>query len=166
MLSSMAEEMHKHPNIHLLWVGDGYWATRLLKRVEELGIKDRVHAPGLVTPETIPAWARAMDVVVHPSYREGLPRAVVQGLLSARPVVAYDLDGAPEVCIPGETGFLVKPGDVIELRRAINTLREDPALASTLGDRGREHCRVAYDWREMVQKLQAVYEDILGSTHA
>lgn len=163
LLDAMGETMRRDSNVHLLWVGDGYWAERLLNRVRELGIKDQVHAPGLVQPETIPAWIRAMNVLVHPSYREGLPRAVVQGLLSNRPVVAYNLDGAPEVCIPEKTGFLVEPGDTTGLRDAVMQLRDDPEQAAALGARGREFCRDAFDWRLMVSELEAIYAEILGS---
>lgn len=69
------------PKVALLWVGDGWWRERLVTRVKALGIADQVAMTGLVDPSEIPAWISAMDVVVHPSYREGLPRAVVQGML-------------------------------------------------------------------------------------
>jgi glycosyltransferase involved in cell wall biosynthesis len=99
--------------------------------------------------------------VAHPSYREGLPRAVVQGLLSARPVVTYTLDGAPEVCIEGETGFLVTPGDHDTLRDAVLRLRQDPDLGATLGRAGRDRCRSAFDHRTMVRELDDLYRRVL-----
>ncbi len=161
LLDALGEAMRDDPDIHLLWVGDGWWSERLLGRVRELGLADRVHTPGLVAPETIPGWIRAMDVVAHPSYREGLPRAVVQGLLSARPVVTYTLDGAPEVCIEGETGFLVTPGDHDTLRDAVLRLRQDPDLGATLGRAGRDRCRSAFDHRTMVRELDDLYRRVL-----
>ena len=48
-----------------------------------------------------------MDALVHLSLREGLPRALPQALAAGKPVVAYDCDGAREVCRDGESGFLV-----------------------------------------------------------
>ncbi len=161
LLDALGDAMRDDPRIHLLWVGDGWWADRLLERVRRLGLEDRVHTPGLVAPETIPGWIRAMDAVAHPSYREGLPRAVVQGLLSARPVVAYDLDGAPEVCIDGETGFLVEPGDHDGLREAILRLRRDSDLGERLGEAGRRRCREAFDHRTMVRELDDLYRRVL-----
>jgi glycosyltransferase involved in cell wall biosynthesis len=161
LLDALGEAMRDDPGIHLLWVGDGWWSERLLGRVRDLGLAGRVHTPGLVAPETIPGWIRAMDVVAHPSYREGLPRAVVQGLLSARPVVAYALDGAPEVCIDGETGFLVRAGDRDGLRDSILELHHDPARGRAFGLAGRERCRAAFDHRTMVRELDALYRRIL-----
>jgi glycosyltransferase involved in cell wall biosynthesis len=161
LLDALGEAMRDDPGIHLLWVGDGWWSERLLGRVRELGLADRVHTPGLVAPETIPGWIKAMDVVAHPSYREGLPRAVVQGLLSARPVVTYALDGAPEVCIDGETGFLVAPGDRAGLRDAVLRLRHDADRGAALGRAGRDRCRTAFDHRTMVRDLEDLYRRVL-----
>lgn len=165
LLDALGEDMRADPRLHLLWVGDGYWAERLLGRVRDEGLESQVHAVGLVDPDTIPDWVRAMDILAHPSYREGLPRAVVQGMLGARPVVTYDLDGGPEVCVSGETGQLVKPGDVAGLRAAVRTLRESPEDAAAMGWRGRERCREDFDWRVMVRRLVTLYEKLLGGSN-
>ncbi|RPG19331.1 MAG: glycosyltransferase family 1 protein [Phycisphaera sp. TMED9] len=166
LLDAFAPRMQADPNLHLLWVGDGYWSERLLTRVEELGLTDQVHTPGLVPPEMIPDWIRAMDVVVHPSYREGLPRAVVQGLLSAKPVVAYALDGAPEVCIDGETGILIQPGDHAALADAIERLRGDAELRTRLGAEGRRRCRGPFDRKTMVRELDEIYRRVIAESEA
>jgi glycosyltransferase involved in cell wall biosynthesis len=102
-----------------------------------------------------------MDVLAHPSYREGLPRAVVQGLLSAKPAIAYDLDGAPEVCIPNKTGVLVQPGDIEGLRAAALLLRDNPTLRRTLGEAGRAQCKHAFAAQTMVDALEDVYAEVL-----
>ena len=164
LLDALEPMFDSAPDLHLLWVGDGYWSDRLKKRVRDAGLASRVHFAGLVAPETIPGWIRAMDVVAHASYREGLPRAVVQGLLSKRPVVSYDLDGAPEVCVEGETGSLIAPGDLNGLRKSIARMRSEPELRSRLGAEGRERCRTAFDWRTMVVELDGIYREILGGS--
>lgn len=161
LLDALAPAMQEDQRLHLLWVGDGYWAERLLARVADLGLSDQVHTPGLVNPETIPRWTRAMDMLVHPSYREGLPRAVVQAMLAAKPTVAYALDGAPEVCIPNETGILVQPGRVDDLREAVLTLRGDERLSQRLGAAGRVRCAEAFATQTMVDALEEVYAEVL-----
>ena len=166
LIDAFTGRMRDDPTLHLLWVGDGWWSERLLGRLRDLGLQDQVHVPGLVDPSEIPEWIRAMDVLVHPSYREGLPRAIVQGLLSARPVISYALDGAPEVCIPEETGILVNPGDLEGLATAVDRLRTDPGLGERFGRTGRERCRIAFDHRTMVRDLERLYTDVLEGRKA
>ena len=60
----------------------------------------------------------------------------MSSLAGARPVVAYDCDGAREVCLENETGFLLPPGDLPGLRERLLRLAQDPALRERLGRRG------------------------------
>ncbi len=154
----LRESKHAAKRVALLWVGDGWWRERLLARLDSLGIRECVGLTGLVNPSEIPAWISAMDVVVHPSYREGLPRSVVQGLLEQKPVIAYDCDGAREVCRPQQTGILVKPGDLSGLRSAVQWMIDHPNERAAMGERGRELVRVDFDWRTMSNQLIAIYK--------
>jgi glycosyltransferase involved in cell wall biosynthesis len=162
LLDAIGATMSEHPHWKMLWVGDGWWRDRLLGRVQELGLDKQVMATGLVPPDEVPALMRSMDVLVHPSYREGLPRTVAQALLSGVPVVVYDLDGAPEVCIDGQTGRLVPAGDQNALRDAITWMAEHPAERAAMAERGREICRERFSVQRMIDGLQAVYDRVLS----
>jgi glycosyltransferase involved in cell wall biosynthesis len=161
LLDVLGETMQHDPRLKLLWVGDGWWRERLLQRVSDLGLRDRVITTGLLPPEMIPKYLAAMDVLAHPSYREGLPRTVTQALLAALPVVAYDVDGTREVCIDGETGRLVPPGDRNALREAILWMRAHSARRRTMGETGREMCRTRFAAGTMVDHLLAIYQACL-----
>ena len=104
--------VEKAPDSRLLFVGDGILRESLERLAAELGVADRVTFAGLVPASRIPEMVAAMDLVVHASYREGLARVLPQALISRVPVVSYDVDGAPEVVVPDETGILVRPGDI------------------------------------------------------
>src|SRR5690606_9389848 len=93
LLDALSPAMRQRPAWKLLWVGDGWWRERLMARVKQLGLEGRVIATGLVPPEQVPRYLAAMDVLAHPSYREGLPRTAPQALLAGVPVVVYDVDG-------------------------------------------------------------------------
>lgn len=157
ILEALAGRMRAHKNWKLLWVGDGWWAPRLAARVSSLGLTDQVVRTGLVDPERVPGLIRAMDVLCHPSYREGLPRTVPQALLCGVCPVAYDVDGTGEVCRNGVTGRLIKAGDIPGLRDAIVALEADPAERRALAERGRAECVEAFDARLMVERLEEVY---------
>ena len=149
--------VHKCPQIKFLLVGDGPWRERLKQRAQTSELKGRFVFTGLVTPDEVPGLIGIMDVVVHLSLREGLARALPQALAAARPVVAYDCDGASEVCRNDETGYLVVPGDEKQLLERLTQLATDAPLRERLGQRGREFVRERFSAEKMVDDLYALY---------
>jgi len=157
LLDVAPEILHQCPRLKFLWVGDGPWRERLKKRVEHMGLGGRVVFAGLVGPERVPALVGIMDFLVHLSEREGLPRALPQALAAGKPVVAFDSDGAGEVCVDGQTGFLVPLHDLGQLRDRLLTLARDPALRARMGHAGRELVAPLFGEDEMVDQLHALY---------
>ena len=78
-------------------------------------------------------------------------------------MVAYDCDGANEVCLPGQTGFLVRPGDLDTLAERLVQLARDPALRERLGARGREFVRQSFSIETMVEKLCTLYRQLAAT---
>ncbi len=151
------EIIRRHPQTKFLLVGDGPWRGRFEALVRDAGLARSFVFTGLVPPAEIPGLIGIMDVLAHLSLREGLPRALPQALAGARPVVAYDCDGAREVCRDNETGFLVQPGDLPTLIRRLGELAEDPALRERLGRQGREFVRERFPVERMVEDLYQLY---------
>lgn len=169
LLDALGAELKARPNLKLLWVGDGWWRGRLIERARGMGLVvaelDRgparpaqVILTGLVPSERVAAHMRAMDILAHPSYREGLPRTVPQALLCGVVPVAYDVDGTREACIEGKTGRLVRVGDRERLREAVMGLVESPRERKRLAEAGREMCRVRFSAETMVKELERVYQ--------
>ncbi len=150
------------PRARFLFVGDGVLRERLAAQAAELGIGGRVVFAGLVPPQDIPAMVGAMDVVVHASLREGLARVLVQALLCERPVVTYDLDGAPEVILDGVTGRLVPPESVDELADAIAWAVENPRDARRMAQEGRRRFTDQFRIKTMVDRTEALYRELLA----
>lgn len=165
LLDALAEDLRKNPNWKLLWVGDGWWKDRLVAKAETLGVRGQIVLSGLVPPGKVPGLIRAMDVLAHPSSREGLPRTVPQALLCGVCPVAYDVDGTREACRDGETGLLLKLGDLTGLRNAIVQLHDDPDLRIRLASYGRDWCATEFAAETMVEHLEAVYERALRLAH-
>jgi glycosyltransferase involved in cell wall biosynthesis len=165
------ELVRRCPAMKFLLVGDGEWRARFERRARELGLASRIVFTGLQPPSAIPALVGIMDVVVHLSRREGLPRALAQALAAGRPVVAYNCDGAREVCVDGETGFLLSPEDLTGLQARLLELANDPALRARLGERGRALVREQFPVEQMIQRLQTLYRKLaadagIGATAA
>jgi len=162
-LLTVAPELVRHcPQIRFLFVGDGPWRGRFEKRVRALGLEKHVVFRGLVPPDAVPALVGIMDLVAHLSLREGLPRALAQALAGARPVVAYDSDGAREVCLENETGFLLQPGDLAGLRKRLLQLAQDRALRERLGRHGQQFVRERFGVERMVDRLYQLYRRLSG----
>jgi glycosyltransferase involved in cell wall biosynthesis len=129
----------KLPGVHGLIVGealftgdDRAFAGELRNLAAELGIADRIHFTGF-RRDIVPLLL-SVDVVVHCSTSpEPFGRVIVEAMLSGRPLVATKAGGALEIVKHSETGLLVEPGNPDALARAINTLVENPPLASALG---------------------------------
>jgi glycosyltransferase involved in cell wall biosynthesis len=145
------------PNIKFLLIGGGPWQERFKQQAAVLGLKKNFVFTGLVRPHEIPALAGIMDLLVHLSYREGLPRALPQAMAAGKPVIAFDCDGAGEVCINEQTGFLVKLQDHTGLVEALQTLAHSPDLRQRLGTVGREFVKQRFSVERMVEDTYQIY---------
>jgi glycosyltransferase involved in cell wall biosynthesis len=152
--------IRRFPNLKFLLVGDGVWRDRFAQRARSLNLEKHFIFTGLVSPAEIPGLVGIMDLLVHLSLREGLPRALPQALAAARPVVAYDCDGASEVCMDNDTGFLVQPGDLKTLTERLSKLAGDQALREQFGQRGRQFVRERFAVERMVDGLYALYRKL------
>jgi glycosyltransferase involved in cell wall biosynthesis len=152
------------PNVKFLLVGDGVYRQRFEQLAEKKGLRSHFVFAGLVPPSEIARYIALMDVLVHLSLREGLPRALPQALSCGKPVVAFDVDGAREVCIDQETGFLVHVGDIEGLATVVIRLLQDKELAHRMGERGRGLVRERFSEDRMVHQLDELYRR-LRPTH-
>lgn len=145
------------PRLKFLLVGDGAWRERFESQARAQGLAGHFVFTGLVPPAEVATLVGIMDVVTHLSMREGLARALPQALAAGRPIVAYDCDGAREVCLENETGFLVQPGDLAGLRERLFCLTQDASLRERLGRQGREFVRKRFSVEQMVESLYELY---------
>ncbi len=149
------------PTARFLFVGDGIFRERLQRDIAEAGMSDYFQFTGLVPPTRIPELISAMDIVVHASFREGLARVLPQALLSGRPAVSYDIDGAREVVVSDETGYLIPPGDVEQMAEKLTLLAGDAALRDRLGAEGRRRCAEVFRHEYMTERIREIYLRVL-----
>ena len=161
VISALNKLAHKSSKVKILFVGDGTLRTELESRVTRLGLAERCVFVGLLRPDEIPGALSAVDILVHASLREGLARAISQAIAAAKPIVAYDLDGTPEVVIDGKTGFLIPAGDIEKLGERILQLSMNSALRSSMGSEGRRLFASQFDHVNMTTAVRSVYERVL-----
>ena len=105
----------------------------------------------------------AMDILVHTSLREGLARALPQALLAGKPAVSYDVDGAREVVINGETGCLIAPGDTASLANSLSDLAQHPEIRERLGREGQSRFTDQFRHQTMTRLIRDLYLRVLDS---
>jgi glycosyltransferase involved in cell wall biosynthesis len=162
VIQAAVEVVRANAHVRFLFVGDGILRERLQTQIDAAGLTKHVCFAGLVPPAEIAKWISAMDVLVHASLREGLARALPQALIAGKPVVSYDIDGAREVAITGQTGFLVPP-QWNHLVAPLSELASDAALRRRLGQMGRQRFTEQFRHEHMTRRIREVYESVLNS---
>lgn len=161
LLELAPELCGQFPELRFLWVGDGRLRERFELRMNEMGLRDRFILTGLVPPTRIPELAGAMDIVVHPSRREGLARAIVQGQLAGSPAIAYDIDGNREGLLDGRSGWLIPPFEIGQLCERLKVLLRDANLRREMGRAGRSFALQRFSAAGMIEALDCVYQEAL-----
>jgi len=164
LLQAIPTAVARENRLRFVWVGGGPLFAHYQTVLHRMGLADRVVLTGLVQPEEIPGVIAAMDILVHASQWEGLPRAVVQALLMERPAVGFDIDGTPEVILPGHTGELVPLNDTRALADQMVRLAGDPVLRQRYGQAGRKRCLDQFDHRRMVDRIEGLYQSMVRSS--
>jgi glycosyltransferase involved in cell wall biosynthesis len=159
-LAAAAEPLlSKQERLQLVCLGDGPSRNRLLALQDRVARKRAVVSPGRVAPEEVPRFLQAADFLVLPSYSEGMPQAVLEAMNCGLPVVATRVGGVPEAVIDGETGLLVEPKNVDQLRDAMERMITDEAFRLTAGQRGLARAREVFD----SERNASIFADALWS---
>jgi len=102
------------------------------------------------------------DIVVLPSYREGIPRVAMEAAAAGRPVVAYDVRGVREVVDPA-SGLLVPRGDTAALTGVVEKLLEDPHRRTTVGLACQARVLERFSEDNVITRLREVYAELAGA---
>jgi len=127
---------------------------------------ERWHAEGIVEwighQDDMPRVLASAHIVCLPSYREGLPKALIEAAAGGRPIVTCDVPGCREVVRDEENGLLVPPHDVAGLAAALRRLIEQPALRARMGRRGRAIAAAEFSVQQVNSETLALYQTLLS----
>ncbi len=166
LLAVAKQVVERCPKVKFLFVGDGILRGRYEAEIAAMGLSNHFLFSGLVPPTRIPELIGAMDIVAHTSQWEGLARVLPQGLIAGKPVVTYDVGGAREVVVSGETGFLLPRDSIEPLRDAICVLAESPEMRRQFGETGRRRFTDQFRHEFMTRRIREVYASVLGTAPA
>jgi lipopolysaccharide/colanic/teichoic acid biosynthesis glycosyltransferase len=162
LLEAMKLVFKAIPDAKLLVVGDTLSSDRdrktkhaITRLVAQDGLASRVLFTGFV--EDIPKVMAAIDLVVLPSQREGMPRSIIEAMASSKPVIATNIRGCREEVVHGLTGLLVPVGDSSALAQAIVSLLKNPELTHQMGVDGRRRACELFDERIVIDRQITAY---------
>ena len=152
------------PEAVFVLVGDGPERAYLQAQCKSLGLEERVIFTGFRSD--IRNWLAHCDLFVLPSFYEGQPLSILEAMAAGKPVIASAIPGNDELIEHGKTGWLVPPGDAIQLTQALRVMLTDPALARCLALAGQVKVQKEFSIRTMVKQVEQLYSDLLERAYA
>ncbi len=164
LVSAFDTLSHKYPKFHLLMVGDYEHHLDPIMPESYTIIQNNPRIHVLPFQQDIRPYFCISDLLILPSYREGLPNVLIEGGSCGLPLVATDINGCNEVIIVGENGLLVQPKNITHLIETIEILLTDSHLYETLKKHARQSILNRYDQHFYWDALHCEFEYLFGKT--
>lgn len=157
LLEAVAAAKLKHPDLRLTIVGDGRDRQKREAQAALLKLGTSVNFTGYQDQAAVAALLERSDILVLPSFAEGVPVVLMEAMASRLPVIASRIAGIPELVEDGVSGFLVPPGNVEELAKKLSALLSDPALCARMGLAGRAKVEKEFAVDQEAAKLARLF---------
>ena len=167
LLDAMSLASEQIPGLVLLVAGDNATAGDRDQATQKIidgylksrDLRFRIVFTGFI--DNVESMMRAIDVFTLPSYREGMPRSIIEAMATGKPVVATDIRGCREEVLDGQTGYLVPAGDSASLARRLVNVLASPGRARRMGVLGRARAEAYFDEKDVLDREIAAYSRIL-----
>jgi glycosyltransferase involved in cell wall biosynthesis len=162
LLEAFARLRERHQELQLHLVGDGPDRPVLEALAADLGIGGQVTFLGRMTENDAIAEIARSDILVLPSFMEGLPIVLMEAMALGVPVVASRVAGIPELVEDGTGGLLFTPSGWDELARCIERLLTDKALRDSIAEQGKRRVAVEFDAQRSAQMMASLFDKAAG----
>ena len=157
LLEAFAQVTGTAPEARLVFVGDGPEAADLRSRSQTFEIAEKVTFAGRLGEQETLEHIAASDILVLPSFMEGLPIVLMEAMALGTAVVASRVAGIPELVQDGKSGLLFTPSNWDELAACISRLLGDDGLRSTLAENGKAAVATEFDIKKSADKLCSLF---------
>jgi glycosyltransferase involved in cell wall biosynthesis len=158
LISAMPDILKSHPNTTLIIIGDGPLRANLEKQVQDLELDQYVLFLGERNDAV--AILPVLDIFVLPSVSEGMPITILEAMAAAKPVVASNVGGIPELVSDGVTGFLVPSDKPVSLAVATIKLLDDSILRQKMGILAKQKVVNEFSAVRMVENTLSAYTGV------
>jgi len=153
-----ASYVHRqYPDVHFILIGSGPLERKIRKTVQKGGLVNRFKFIRTADKATLRRYYSNASVFLLPSYYEGLPLSLLEAMSCGAPVVATSVGGIKEIIKHGQSGFLVRPGDLEALAQSVVYLISNPLLGRQLGENARKRIMDSFTWKKVVERLVTCY---------
>lgn len=159
LLEAFARLAPDRSSAQLFLAGDGPCREGLESQARSLGIAERTRFLG--SRSDVPRLLQGMDLFVLPSLVEGMPNALLEAMAAGLAAVATRVSGSEDLVVPGETGWLVPPGEPEPLAAALAEALADPDRCAAMGAAARRRAEVEFDETVIVPRYLDLYAERL-----
>ena len=161
LVLAMNNVKKKHPDTHLLIVGDGFEKAELQRMTKEL----RLNAYFVGWEKNVLPFHGAIDIFVLPSLLEGLSHSLLEAMAMGKTIITTGVGGNRDIILNGQNGFLVPPRDPQAISLNIGKLIESAQLRKTIGQFNRKTAVKEFRWEKTVSKIEQIYKNVVGKVH-
>jgi glycosyltransferase involved in cell wall biosynthesis len=161
LLKSFAALHRKRDSVRLVLLGDGSLAPQIQAQIDELGIRDLVHAPGRVPQSELPDWFRMADAYVSSALSDGTSISLLEAMATGLPVVVSESFGNLEWVQQGVNGALAQPGRASSLAEAMRFVIEDPSRSKRMSSTNIETANAKANWDKNFPALVEAVEKVV-----
>lgn len=141
--------------------GDAGYIKQIVQLAKKRNIRDKIVFTGYVPEKDVPQFYAACDAIVVPSFQESFGITILEGMASAKPIIAAKAGGIIEFVKNGENGLLFDPKNPVELTKAIMRLKDNLKLARRISSRARKMVEKKYSWNVVTQKILKIYDKLI-----
>ncbi len=145
----------------LIFAGDGPLRPEIETSLENFDLRKMTRITGSLTHQHMLEEMCAADIVIIPSLSEGFGLTAAEAMALAKPVIASDAGGLPELITHNETGLIVKSGDAVSLAKAISILSNDLVLGEKVAQAGRQFVKEKLSAKTLAMALRTKYSAAL-----
>lgn len=155
LIEAMEKVVSKRDDVLCYIVGDGILREKLEKQISSSNLQNYVKIVGSKPHHEIPLWMNACDIFVLPSLNEGNPTVLVECLGCGKPFVGTSVGGVPEIITSDDFGFLVEPGDSLDLAEKIES-----SLDINWDENKIINYAECYRWENIAEHISDIYVNL------
>jgi glycosyltransferase involved in cell wall biosynthesis len=156
----IALESLKDKNFVLFIIGDGSQKSSLEKLTIQKGLSNKIIFWGHKEHNEAISILKISDIVINPSYTEGLPTSIIEAALCKKAIIATNVGGTPEIITGDGDGYLIEPKNISKLKDRLKNLIENKCLANSFGKSAYEKVRTKFNWNNSIKKYEEVFREI------